>query len=360
MKEKITYPHLNKLYESAPLFDLGKHNRWVIFSDLHLGNGSSTDDFSNNAELFQTALKGYYWKKDFRLVLNGDVEELQRYSLSQISGYWKDVYKLFDDFANQDRFFKTIGNHDMDLRKISSPSAEYPLYDALRLQHKNQNIFIFHGHQVSKKYQRNNQIIGLTLKHIANPLGIKNYSVSHSSKKQYSIEKKVHRYSRYKKVASIIGHTHRPLFETPLSKSEHLKYRIEQLCRTFMDSESEKKDEIIKSIKKTKKKLNKLHKKHKKSFEEIANSVYNSPFSLHIPCLFNSGCVIGNRGITAIEIANNEISLVHWFNDKIDKRYVHESLFSTTELKPSNTFRMPLRKESLDYIFTRMELLLSD
>lgn len=33
-----------------------------------------------------------------------------------------------------------------------------------------------------------------------------------------------------------------------------------------------------------------------------------------IPGLFNSGCAIGQRGITSIEIEEGRLSVVHWFD----------------------------------------------
>lgn len=40
----------------------------------------------------------------------------------------------------------------------------------------------------------------------------------------------------------------------------------------------------------------------------------------NIPCLFNSGCVIGKRGVTAPEIEEVNIRLVHWFDSRISKK----------------------------------------
>jgi hypothetical protein len=42
----------------------------------------------------------------------------------------------------------------------------------------------------------------------------------------------VYGFSSRRKIVSIIGHIHRPLFES-LSKIDTLKYRIEQLCRHY-------------------------------------------------------------------------------------------------------------------------------
>lgn len=211
---KALYRKLDKLYDESPSFDVKSKKRWVIFSDLHMGDGGSTDDFKQNANLFSTALKEYYLEKDHALILNGDIEELQRFQLKKIVNKWKEIYDLFDRFNAKKSLFKTIGNHDLELQLMKELPFDYKHYESLRLKFGKHSLFIFHGHQASKKYQEHNELIGFTLKYFANPLGIKSYSVSHSSQKQYKIEKRVYGFSSFNKVVSIIGHTHRPLFES--------------------------------------------------------------------------------------------------------------------------------------------------
>jgi len=348
---KVVYENLDKLFEQAETLKLDNTQKWVIFSDLHVGDGSSTDDFRTNSHLFLTALKGFYYQKGYGLILNGDVEELQRFSLKKITQQWTDLYKTFELFSNRNQFIKTIGNHDLELEfKEKAPFKEY-LKETVKLKYKDDNIFIFHGHQASKRFQKHNELIGFTLKYFANPLGIKNYSVAHSSKKQYNIEKRVYHYSSYNKIASIIGHTHRPLFES-LHKVERLKYKVEQMCRDFsFNNQNEKKmGEAIKLLKKDIKRYYKENKDH-----NFQSYVYNAAF--HVPCVFNSGCVIGKRGMTCIEIENGNISLVHWFDKKISKKYLQQTGYEPTPLPNTDYYRMVINKESLDYIFTRIKFL---
>ncbi len=235
VNNKVVYQNLDKLFAEAPTYDLTDSDRWVIFSDLHMGDGGSTDDFKDNADLFIKALRDHYLKKNFSLILNGDVEELQRFSLNKIIKRWPQVYEVFTEFHEKFQLLKTIGNHDIELPSISDNPHPYELLEAFKFHYKEDDLFIFHGHQASKKFQSHNHIIGLTLRYLANPLGIKNYSVAHDSKKQYNIEKRTYSYSAYSKIASIIGHTHRPLFES-MHKVERLKYKIEQMCRELAKS----------------------------------------------------------------------------------------------------------------------------
>ncbi len=350
---KALYKKLDKLFDEATTLSLKERGKWVIFSDLHMGDGGSTDDFRRNSNLFKASLKDYYLTKDYSLILNGDVEELQRFSVQKIVNKWQDVYDLFNTFHKEDRFFKTIGNHDLELLLIKNLPFDYPHLEALKLIHGKKNeLLIFHGHQASKKYQEHNELIGFTLKYFANPLGIKSYSVSHSSKKQYKIEKQVYGYSAFNKVVSIIGHTHRPLFES-LHKVERLKFKIEQLCRDYVESGLSNVDEINDRIKSHKKELKKYYRQNQDY--SYQNYVYDTLF--HIPCLFNSGTVIGKRGITCLEIEDDKIRLVHWFDKNISRKYLSHSGYEPQGLDGTNFYRMVINEESLNYVFTRIKFL---
>lgn len=349
---KVVYQNLDKLFEEARTVELKKSDKYVVFSDLHMGDGGSNDDFKDNSELFITALDQYYLAGSYGLILNGDVEELQRFKLRKIMERWKVIYDLFDAFHRHTSLIKTVGNHDLELSIMKDLPFAYPVYDAVKLKHKKQHLFFFHGHQASKKYQKHNVLIGLTLKYFANPLGIKNYSVAHSSKKQYNIEKRAYHYSAYRKIVSVIGHTHRPLFES-LHKVERLKYKIEQLCREYVANDAANPEEIKDTIKSNKQDLLRYYKEAKDT--NYQNYVYNTIF--HIPCLFNSGCVIGKRGMTCLEIENGMIRLVHWFDANIDQKYLQQSGYQPERIGDSEYYRMVINEESLDYIFTRIKFL---
>ncbi|MFY0688942.1 MAG: hypothetical protein JXQ90_17360 [Cyclobacteriaceae bacterium] len=349
---KIVYQSLDRLYDRSKREPLDNDSRWVIFSDLHMGDGSSSDDFLPNAQLFHTAARNYYLKNDFSLILNGDIEELQRYTWTKIYRQWKKTFELFEDFANKTQLVKTIGNHDLKLGVTEPLPYDYFLTEGFRLGYGENDLFVFHGHQASKKYQQRNEWVGFTLKYFANPLGIKNYSVSHSSTKQFKIEKRVYRYSTHNKRISIIGHTHRPLFESQ-HKGDRLKHMIEELCRKLSQNETENIAEIITSIKSYKKELQAHYRKDgQNSFKSY---VYDAVFN--IPCVFNSGSVIGKRGMTCLEIEKGEIRLVHWFNKHISPKYLQRTGYEPRQLDKTEFYRMVINQETLDYIFARINYL---
>jgi UDP-2,3-diacylglucosamine pyrophosphatase LpxH len=351
-KIKLIYSQLDELYDLSEKLECNENSKYVIFSDLHMGDGSAKDDFRQNSDLFKTAIDGYYLKKDFNLILNGDVEELLRFSLKKIEKKWGEVYEVFRKFDERNKFFKLIGNHDIALCLPHKNEGKFKIHHSLTLQSDFGDLLIFHGHQASMAYRRLNKMVGYTLRYLANPLRIKNYSVSHSSRKQYNIERRVYHHASFRKRVSIIGHTHRPLFES-LTKAERLKYRIEQLCRKFAKADEKRKKPIRKLIKSHKKELLKIF--SEKNYINFHSSIYHTIF--HIPCLFNSGCVIGKRGMTCLEIEDNKIALVHWFDKKISDKYLDKRGYEPEQFRESDYYRMVLNKEYLNYIFSRINLL---
>jgi hypothetical protein len=182
MQDPITNS-LQSLYNEAPEIKLSRRDRLVVFSDLHVGNRRRGDDFLKNAELFMHVLERHYLGGGYTLILNGDIEEMLRFSLSEIEARWPDLYALFACF-----------------------------YDSKRSK-------------------------------------------------------------------------------------------------------------------------------------------------LLVPCLFNSGCCIGKRGITAIELRDGEIALVHWFDKNLSQKHFDLVDEAPQQLDGSDYYRVVLNQDSLDYIFTRIRLL---
>ena len=77
------------------------------------------------------------------------------------------------------------------------------------------------------------------------------------------------------------------------------------------------------------------------------------------PCLFNSGCAVGKRGVTAIEIADGEIALVHWFDRTRGERHMSEDGRPAQRLGVADYYRAVLKQDRLQYVFTRIRLLAS-
>lgn len=371
----LLFAALEGLLARAPREAIGPGDRVVIFSDLHMGSGGSRDDFLPNAALLQAALERYYLAGHYRLILNGDVEELQRCHLPDIRRHWAPFYALLAEFARRDRLERIVGNHDAELALRQDPFPAPRLLEGLRLELDGNSLFLFHGHQASLLQTRFLGLSAAALRYVANPLGIRSWSVSRSNPRRFRVERRVYSFAHRRRVLALIGHTHRPLFES-LSKLDVLRFRIERLCRELSEGHGKRRKRLEADLLADKADLERLLNKRGRA-EDASATLYTSP--LMVPCLFNSGCCIGKRGLTGIEIAGGRIALVHWFDRTRSERYLGESERATERrsdraarqtdrivrradrtaqpLPGTPYFRVSLQEDTLAYLFTRIRLL---
>lgn len=320
----------------------------LILSDLHMGEGRN-DDLCDNGELLISILEDYYFAKGWHLVLNGDIEELQRYSLDKIEKNWTRLLKVFDLFAEQNRLYKLIGNHDEEL--LLKKNYRYTIYNVIRIDTDFIPAYVYHGHQASKIYTKYNKLIGAAIRLILKPFGIKNIS-SGRDYKRFSIEKAAYDFSLENNCISIIGHTHRPLFES-LGRFDYIKFQIERLCRDFPASSGDEKLQIETEVIALRKELGKLRRKERRHV--LRQSLYGD--DLPVPCLFNSGCTIGKKGLNAIEISNEDIALIYWYAEGQGRRFISRGGYEIEKLAGTRYRRAVLNCDRLDYVLARINLL---
>ena len=342
---------LQALLDGAPRVALQASDRVVIVSDLHLGDGGARDDFRHNSSLVHEVLRDYYLENGFSLVLNGDIEELQRFRYDSIRESWAALLALFEAFRERTALYRVLGNHDEAL-PAASEGAAGPFLSAVRFIVDGNTLFVFHGHQATIFFERFNAVSGFFLRHVANRLHIPNIPVMYESRKKYLTEHRVYAFSSSRKVVSIIGHTHRPLFES-LSKIDTLRFRIEQLCRDHSFASPGAREVIEAAISSCRQELERLWDRDRQN--GLRSSLYSEHLS--IPCLFNSGCAIGKRGFTAVEIAGGQISLVHWFDRRRGERHMSEDGRPAERLDSTSYYRAVLKEDGLQYVFTRIRLL---
>ena len=304
---------LQGLYDTSPSFPLASSSRLLVLSDLHLGDGSSRDDFLPNGVLLREILGSYYLPRGSGLVLNGDVEELQRFSLARIRSQWGSLYEQFEGFSTGAGLHRIVGNHDEALWRHTAGPDGAVLRAGIRLSFGAETLFVFHGHQATIFFERFNELSGFFLRHFANRLHIRNAPAHYESTRRYRTEHRVYAFSSSRRIVSVIGHTHRPLFES-LSRADSLRSRIEQLCREYPAVPARVRREIEEMVEGYKKELELVSERE----GQDGGSLYGD--ALPIPCLFNSGCAVGNRGLTAIEIEDGHIALVHWFDSRLGDR----------------------------------------
>ena len=290
-------------------------------------------------------LEEYYFKNGWYLVLNGDIEELAKFPYSGIRAEWDAMYRVFDLFASAGRLYKVLGNHDEDL--IFEKGYPYPLFNAIRIETGYTPIYVYHGHQASLLYTVFNNVIRLGLKYLLKPVGIKNISSARSPQRSFHVEQTAYNFSLANNCISIIGHTHRSLFES-LSRFDYIKFEIERLCRDYPSSNGVDKERIIGEVKALRGELGKLRRKERRQ----AFNLYGA--ELPLPCLFNSGCAIGKKGINAIELDTKSISLVYWFTEGNGMKFINRGWYDVE--KVAGSCRAVLNQARLDYVKAKIEL----
>ena len=340
---------LSPRFNLEAILDITRGGRVIVASDFHIGGGRR-DDLEFNGALLHAILDQYYFSAGWNLLLNGDIEELQRYSLASIRASWPQFYRLFDRFAAEGRLFKTLGNHDEAL--LFEREYPYPLYNAVRIETPQFPVFVYHGHQSSRMYTDFNNIIGALIRYLLKPFGIRNVSSARSPNRRFYVEKQAYSFSLQNRCVSIIGHTHRALFES-LGRFEIIKYEIERLCRDYTDADEDDRERIKNEIKALRIDLGKLGRREKR------DALRQSPYSdeLPVPCLFNSGCAIGRQGFNAIELDRETISLVYWFTEGASRKFVNRGWYTVEKFGTTPYRRVVLNSDKLSYIKARIELL---
>jgi predicted phosphodiesterase len=340
---------LSPRFNLEAVLDITCGGRVVVISDMHMGGGRA-DDLEFNGALLHDILRQYYFPDGWNLFLNGDIEELQRYSLNAVRAKWPQFYRLFDQFAGENRLYKTVGNHDESL--LFEREYPYQLYNAVKIETPQFPVFVYHGHQSSHIYTRFNNVIGAVIRHLLKPIGIKNITSARGPHRRFYVEKQAYFFSLQNRCVSIIGHTHRALFES-LGRFEIIKYEIERLCRDYTGAGEKDRERIRNEINALRTDLSKLRRREKR--DALRRSLYGD--DMPVPCLFNSGCAIGKQGFNAIEIDRDTISLVYWFTEGSCRKFISRGWYPVEKFGATPYRRVVLNSDKLNYIKARIELL---
>jgi predicted phosphodiesterase len=340
---------VNSRFNPSAVLDASCGDRFLVISDFHMGGGRG-DDLEYNGGLLAALLERYYLAGGWYLILNGDIEELQKYSLDTIRRRWEELYRIFDLFAAGNRLYKVLGNHDEAL--VFEKGYPYPLYEAIRLESALIPMYVYHGHQSSRIYANYNNLLALSVRYLLKPFGIRNISSARSPYRRFYVEKQAYAFSIANNCISIIGHTHRPLFES-LGRFDYIKFEIERLCRDYPAAEAKDQARIHEEVLALRTDLGKLRRSERR--DVLRQSLYGD--DLPVPCLFNSGSAIGKIGVNAIEVDEETISLVYWFTEGSSRKFVSRGWYPIEELPGTSHRRVVLNRDRLDYIKARIELL---
>ncbi|HSV56597.1 MAG TPA: hypothetical protein VLH39_05750 [Magnetospirillaceae bacterium] len=341
---------LRELLDSAERLPLDLESRIVILSDLHLGDGSAGDDFLRNEQYVLAALRSWYLPRGYLLVLNGDIEDLQKAAYPRILASHKEFYSLLDAFAAEGLLRKILGNHDLGL--LLSRDLRHPVVHAICLEWRGRSFLVYHGHQASKFFVRYNYLSRFVVRYLANPLRLKNVDIPMTSRRRFRAERRIYRASRALGIVSVTGHTHRPLFES-LSKYDTLRYKLEDLIRRYAEALEADRAGIAELAGVYDAEMKRLDGKER---GKRSQSLYETEDTV-LPYLFNSGCATGVRGFTALEIGGGSIRLSYWADGRDKRPYVDLEASEREALEGTTWVRYVLKEDRLDYVTSRIDLL---
>ncbi|MBN1154244.1 metallophosphoesterase family protein [candidate division KSB1 bacterium] len=294
---------------------LNKHDKYVIMSDLHLGDGKGADNFERNEETLLTALN-YYKAQGYHIILLGDVEELWQFDLHEIVQRYKNsIYHILSDFK-PGKVFRVFGNHDSEWGGLEDPVApvSYHLYGAPEALLIDSDIILLHGHQGDSLAEKRAWIsrFWVRLFRIIEPfvrkLGYENYAATESQIPK-DREKILYQWAKSKKIILICGHTHRAMFASRC----YYRWLVRQIILIKELLHGEELDEAtrreLKILLKHYRKEKRSEKKKGRDIDEL--DVDQSP----LPCYFNTGSGLFKTGITLIELEHQKIHLVKWNSD---------------------------------------------
>lgn len=229
---------LSKIYASSPVIPISDASKIVLISDCHRGDGSWSDDFSRNQNIYNGALE-YYYENGFTYIEIGDGDELwESYCFSDIAEAHKDSLDLLVKFHEQKRLYMIYGNHDMikkdmsfcrnnlcsyyDAQKECVPLfKDIRIYEGLILRHAEtgKDIFLVHGHQVDFFNSSLWKLARFLVHNLWRPLealGVNDpTSAAKNHKKATKMESRLISWSKNNNRMIVAGHTHRAVFPEP-------------------------------------------------------------------------------------------------------------------------------------------------
>ncbi|HPO04474.1 MAG TPA: serine/threonine protein phosphatase [Bacillota bacterium] len=146
---------ISQVYSNAREVTFDDRSKFVVMSDCHRGDGSYADNFARNQNLFFAALTQYYYHK-YTYIELGDGDELwENDKISKPLEVYDHIFWLLSKFHQSGRLFMIYGNHDIVKGKngsIKSQLALFPgicFYEGLLLRHTklDLSLFLLHGHQ---------------------------------------------------------------------------------------------------------------------------------------------------------------------------------------------------------------------
>jgi UDP-2,3-diacylglucosamine pyrophosphatase LpxH len=319
----LTRKKLSALWQQDELQVLDTEGKkYVIFSDVHLGDGGGADDFRDNEKTLEAALD-HYAQQGYSLILLGDIEEFWQFDFDKIvNRYQKTIYEKIRAFGD-DRVHRIFGNHDIEWGTLVDPAKNHPVTsacasEALKLRdiRGDIRILLVHGHQGSEESDKHSWFSRFFVRlfrgvePFARGIGLYDHPSATKSQIMKDYEKLLYSWAKEAGVILISGHSHRAIFAS--------KSYVEQLQEKIAALRAEVLSDRRLGRKKVQAKLTEINTLEQKLEDERQKGRDIEPVEPQgepVPCYFNTGCALYSDGITTIEIDHDKIRLVKWHKD---------------------------------------------
>lgn len=228
--------HISDIFNSSMEISFDDSSRIVIMSDCHRGNGSWSDEFMKNQNIYFAALTEYYNEK-YTYIEMGDGDELwENKKLTEIIQIHSDAFWLLSRFYNEGRLYLIYGNHDMikkDNNFVKDNLYQYyderekkyvPLFEnvkvheglVLKYRFTGDKILLIHGHQADYFNSVMWKISRFLVRYLWKPLqtiGVNDPTAAAKNyKKKEAVGEKLAKWTLMENHMLVAGHTHRPVF----------------------------------------------------------------------------------------------------------------------------------------------------
>jgi UDP-2,3-diacylglucosamine pyrophosphatase LpxH len=307
--------------EYTVTLEYGDGQKYAVFSDLHMGDGTYGDNFKQNEATFKKALE-YYREKEYTVILLGDIEEFHQFTLDKIRqryqeiGNNKSIYNKLREFLQNNRLYRVFGNHDIEWA-IYDPLAkekQKAAPEAIKLKKGEEvHIMLTHGHQAEEYYEKDLHTVrfGTTFYKLLEGL-LRIESKSLLSEMPNYKDKIYSQWTKKSKKILICGHTHCPIIGSRFIdynwiKKQHRECKRQLKKQVDMEEKKhwEKRKEWLNS------KLVDIENKRQKGFR-----FPKSPSVSLSNHYFNTGGGLFKDAITNLEIDGDLIRLRHWNNSE--------------------------------------------
>lgn len=211
---------ITKAFKNAPTLTIKSQTKLVILSDCHRGDGSRTDNFLKNYNLYYAALTQYH-QHQFTYIELGDGDELwENRRMGEIEGIYEELFSLLACFQKENRLYMLYGNHDLEKKSrnpYSTGLKSLNIYEGilLRFEESGRSLFLVHGHQadfLNSKLWKLARFLVRSVWRKLEMLGVRDpTSAAKNYRRRKSVERSLMRWARNHRQPVLAGHTHRPV-----------------------------------------------------------------------------------------------------------------------------------------------------